>query len=386
MSNAVFVLGIDGYVGIALAQRLLKRNYNVIGLDSLLKRQHINEIGDCSAVPIHNFTDRNNHLKKLGNYKQYQYDLINNDDEIANLLQRHQPKAVFNLAHIPSAPYSMMSKDHANLTMMNNIIGTNNLLWNITALSPQTHYITIGTTGEYDHYANIDIEEGTFTIEHNGRQSEELIFPRKGNSLYHCSKISNTYLIEYLTKIWGLKSTDVMQSVVYGTYTDEINETGINTRLLGSNIHGTVINRFTIQAAVEEPLTIYGEGKHQRGLLSLNDSMQALEIALENEPEPGKARVWNQLSEWYSMNELADMVKEVGDKKGLDVEKQHIETPRPEYTGDHYYYYKTDKLQSLGYVPTRTIEQEVDYTLGKIDTLISPELRKIVSKEAFSWR
>ena len=88
-----------------------------------------------------------------------------------------------------------------------------------------------------------------------------------------------------------------MQSVVYGSYTDEIDQTGINTRLSTGDINGTVLNRFTVQAVIGSPLTIYGQGKHQRGFISLNDSIQALEIALNNEPEPGRSRVWNQLSE-----------------------------------------------------------------------------------------
>ena len=387
MSKTVFVIGCNGYIGHPLVQRLLFKKWNVIGIDNLLKEKQIKEAGDISAIPSNlNFSEREEKLKKIGNYEQYKYDLAQNLEEISSLIQEYKPKAIFNLAHIPSAPYSMISKDHANLTLMNNIIGTNNLLWDITRHSPHTHYITISSTGTYDHYCNINIEEGYFKIEHNGRKSEDLVFPRKGNSIYHTSKISNTYLIEYLTRIWGLKATDVMQSVVYGSYTDEIHKSEINTRLLGGDTHGTVINRFTIQAVTGVPLTVYGEGKHQRGIISLNDSIQALEIALENEPENGQARVWNQLSEWYSMNELAEMVKEVGNRKGLDIDIEHIETPRPEYTGDHYYHYKTDILESLGYRPTRSIEQEVDYTMDKIDTMLVPELRKIVSRPTFSWR
>ena len=85
------------------------------------------------------------------------------------------------------------------------------------------------------------------------------------------------------------------------------------------------------------------------------------------------------------MNELANMVMKVGKKKGLKVEKQHIESPRPEYTGEHYYNYNTDILKSLGYKPTRTIEQEVDYTMDKVDTMLAPELRKIVEPTVI-WR
>ena len=45
------------------------------------------------------------------------------------------------------------------------------------------------------------------------------------------------------------------------------------------------MNRFCIQAILGIPLTIYGEGEHKRSFLSLNDSVQALMIALYNTPE-----------------------------------------------------------------------------------------------------
>lgn len=86
------------------------------------------------------------------------------------------------------------------------------------------------------------------------------------------------------------------------------------------------------------------------------------------------------------MNELAEMIRDVGEKKGIDVNIEHIDTPRPEYTGEHYYNYKTDILHSLGYEPTRNIPQEIEYTMNNINNSLIPELRKIVSRPTFSWR
>jgi UDP-sulfoquinovose synthase len=46
---------------------------------------------------------------------------------------------------------------------------------------------------------------------------------------------------------------------------------------------GTVCNKFCLQAVLNQPLSIYGEGEHNRGFLTINDSIQALMIAIRND-------------------------------------------------------------------------------------------------------
>ena len=111
------------------------------------------------------------------------------------------------------------------------------------------------------------------------------------------------------------------------------------------------------------PLTIYGKGKHKRSFLSLNDSVQALMIALENPAKKGEVQTWNQLSEWHSMNNIALMVIDACSDLGIYVDLQHIKTPRMEKTDDHYYNFITKNLTSKGYVPTRTIKEEIKYCI-----------------------
>jgi UDP-sulfoquinovose synthase len=244
--------------------------------------------------------------------------------------------------------------------------------------------ISAGSTGEFDHQIGIPIDENSISIEVDGLTSKNFMFPRHPNSLYHLSKISSTYMMNYISKIWNLSCTDVMQAVVFGSYTDDIDITGINTRIDSDESQGTVIHRFIVQACIGEPLTIYGEGLHQRGFLSLNDSIQAFMIGIKNPAKKGEYLTWNQLSSWSSINDISDMVVKAGNNMGLDVQKRHITSPRPEHTGTHYYNYITKKLADLGYRPTRTIEQEIEYTMKKVlstienDKTIIPILRKNV--------
>ena len=364
MKKTVIVGGTDGYIGNVLVQRLLDEGHTVVGLDNFLRRSWVEEdMLSFSAVPIMSMDEKLN-SEEFRNFHFYEMDVADQPHELEELIKTYKPDAIVNLAHIPSGPFSQISQEKANFTLNNNIIGTSNFLWSIKQFCPNCHYITIGTTGEYDHYSNIDIEEGYVKFELKGRQSKEMMYPRRPGSIYHVSKTASTYLIDFLARTWGIKCTDVQQSIVFGLYTDESDKSKIFSRFDSDEAAGTVLNRFIIQAILDKPLTIYGEGKHQRGFLSLNDSVQALMIAVNNEAKPGHVQVWNQLSEWHSMNDVADMVVKVCGKNGIKVRTDHIPSPRTEFTGDHYYKYITKNLTDLGYVPTRTIEEEIEYVLS----------------------
>ena len=387
--KTVLVCGADGYIGNALTQRLLKEGYEVVGVDNFLRRRWIeDDMESKSAIPILQMIDKIKKFNKMGTFHFYNIDISKNEniDTLRSIFEEHEPDIVVNLAHIPSGPYSQISREHATKTLENNIIGTNNMLWLMRERVPESHYITIGTTGEYDHYSNIDIEEGYIKINHKGRESVEMIYPRRPGSIYHTSKTGSTYLIDFLCRTWQLKCTDVQQSVVFGAYTDDIDKSKVYSRLDSDEAGGTVINRFIVQTLLGIPLTIYGEGKHQRGFISLNDSVQALMIAVENEPACGHVQVWNQLSEWHSMNEIAGMVVEVAESRGMEISTQHIISPRTEYTGNHYYKYSTEKLASFGYKPTRTILQEVDYVFDVlVDSNEYNDLKDVVIPK-IKWR
>ncbi len=198
----ILILGNKGYIGHSLTKHLLKNGETIIGVDNLDRQKNVKKMGSISAT--------GDNTIKHGNFRQYHLDISEDIQKIENIFTDFEPEVVVNLAHCPSAPYSMISLDNANYALKNNIIGTNNLLWMIKKHTPDSQYITIGTAGEYNHYANIDVEEGYFSFIHNGRQSSECIYPRRPGSIYHTSKVGSTYLIDFLSRTWNLKTKDVM--------------------------------------------------------------------------------------------------------------------------------------------------------------------------------
>jgi UDP-sulfoquinovose synthase len=265
------------------------------------------------------------------------------------MLKEFEPESIVHFGEQRSAPFSMIDRDHAVMTQVDNVTGTLNLLFAMHELCPDTHLVKLGTMGEYGQ-PNIDIEEGYITIQHNGRE-DRLPYPMQPGSFYHLSKVHDTHNIRFACKIWGLRATDLNQGVVYGVLTDETaNDDLLVNRLDYDGVFGTALNRFCIQAAVGHPLTVYGTGGQTRGYLDIRDTVRCIEIACNNPADKGELRVFNQFTEQFSVLDLAQMVQKAGTEAGLKVELNHIENPRVEKES-HYYNAKNTLLQDLGLKP-----------------------------------
>ena len=140
--------------------------------------------------------------------------------------------------------------------------------------------------GEYGT-PNIDIEEGYIEIEHKGRK-DTLPFPKLPGSLYHLSKVHDSHNIHFACRIWGLRATDLNQGVVYGVETEETaRRRAPDDPLRLRRVFGTVLNRFCVQAVIGHPLTVYGKGGQTRGFLNIRDTLQCVELAVD---EPRRRR------------------------------------------------------------------------------------------------
>ena len=354
----VFIAGVDGYLGWPLAQYLAARGHEVAGCDLFLRRKWVEEIGSHSAIPIKPMEERLVAFKE--NFDKeliFKEGDLRNYDFVVEFFQSFQPEAIVHLGEVPSAPYSMIDVHHCVFTQTNNLAGTLNILYAMKAICPQAHLVKLGTMGEYGT-PNIDIPEGFFTIEYKGR-TDTLPFPRQAGSWYHQTKVHDSHNIMFACKIWGTRSTDIMQGVVFGTRIDEMGEDErLLTRFDFDECFGTVMNRYCAEAVIGHPISPFGAGKQTRGFLPLRDSMQCLTIAIDNPPKEGEYRTFNQFEKVYSVSELAEKVKKVGDEFELNVEIMNLENPRIEKE-QHYYNPDHQHLLHLGYKPTHDMEQEM---------------------------
>ena len=270
-------------------------------------------------------------------------------DFVCEVFKKFSPDTIIHYAEQPSAPYSMLNRRTATLTLKNNLEVTANVIFAVKEFCPGSHIVKLGTMGEYGT-PNIDIEEGWIEIEHNKRK-QLFLYPRQASSLYHTTKIMDTDLLWFYVRLWNLRVTDLMQGPVYGLVTDETRE---DERLFPffnyDEIFGTVINRFIVQAVAGYPLTVYGKGGQTRGYLNIKDTLNCVRLTIENPPQQGELRIFNQFTETFSVNELAERVQRIGNNIGLNVQIRHLNNPRKE-AEDHYYNPIHASLLGLGLHP-----------------------------------
>jgi UDP-sulfoquinovose synthase len=359
----ILILGGDGYLGWPQSLYLSSKGHDITIFDNLMRRHFDLERGFDSLMPIYTLHERVAAWKEVSG-RQIQLSIGDTTDyeALAAVFRDFQPEAVVHFAEQRSAPYSMIDRRHAVFTQTNNVVGTLNVLYAMKEFAPDCHLVKLGTMGEYGT-PNIDIEEGFIEIHHKGR-SDVLPFPKQPGSFYHLSKTYDSHNIMFCCKIWGLRATDLNQGVVYGVETGETTrDARLATRFDYDQIYGTALNRFCAQATVDYPLTVYGKGQQTRGYINLKDTIRCIELAITSPAGVGEYRVFNQITEQFSLLELAEMVLRESRRFGLEVQVEHLPNPRVE-AERHYYNAAHTKLIDLGLEPHLLDEAVLESLIG----------------------
>jgi UDP-sulfoquinovose synthase len=346
----VLILGGDGYLGWPTAMNLSVAGHKVAVADNYLRRNICREEDSEALFNVLNLNDRAKLWKKLSNHT---IDVHIGDlcewNFISDLFKQVKPEVLIHYAEQPSAPYSMLNRKTATLTIKNNIEVTTNVIFAVKEYTPDAHIIKLGTMGEYGT-PNIDIEEGWIDIEHKGRK-QKFLYPRQAGSLYHTTKVMDTDLLWFYTRMWDLRVTDLMQGPVYGLHTDENKG---NEELFPffnyDELFGTVVNRFIVQAVADYPLTVYGKGGQTRGYLDIRDTLQCVKLSMENPAQKGELKIFNQFVETFSVNQLAEKIQKAGKNFNLNVQIKSLPNPRKE-AEEHYYNPTHTGLLDLGLKP-----------------------------------
>jgi len=392
----ILILGGDGYLGWPTAMYFSQRGYNVTVVDNYFRRNACTELDVGMLYPVPTLIERAKiwHEKTGKEIKVVIGDLT--DPEIVRPLFTGtieyswavenqftgKPETVIHYAEQPSAPYSLINYKYANITIANNLLVTNNLMFALRDYSRDTHVIHIGTMGEYGT-PNIDIPEGWIEMEHKGKK-DIFLFPRQASSLYHTTKIMDTDLMWFSVRMWGLRITDLMQGPVYGLETeDSIIDDRLRTIFNYDEIFGTILNRFIVQALVDYPLTVYGGGGQTRGYLNINDTLQCVHMSEKTPAKSGELRIFNQIMETFSANELAEKVQRVGKNIGYNVKIVHVENPRKE-AEDHYYNPTYQGLIDIGVQP-HYLTDEVLEDMFRVVERFRENIRKDVIFRGIKW-
>jgi UDP-sulfoquinovose synthase len=359
----ILVLGGDGYLGWPTALHLSKAGHEVAIADNFVRRQYDCELGVESLVPIETLHTRVRVWREnTGRNITFYVGDLTDASFTHHIIETFRPESVVHFAEQRSAPYSMIDRKHAAYTHTNNVIGNLNLLYAIAEIDRSIHLVKLGTMGEYGT-PNIDIEEGWLDVEHKGRR-DRVLFPKRPGSFYHLTKVHDSHNIEFACRIWGLRATDLNQGVVYGQQTAETAlDDRLATRLDYDAVFGTVLNRFCIQAALGHPLTVYGKGGQTRGLIDIRDTVRCIQLACENPAEAGEFRVFNQITEWMSVSEIAVTIARCSPQPPAI---EHLDNPRVE-ADSHYYNVVCSGLVELGLTPHKLSDTLIESLLAIVE-------------------
>ena len=215
---------------------------------------------------------------------------------------------------------------------------------------PDIHLVKLGTMGEYG-YPNIDIEEGFIEITHKGR-TDVLPYPKQPGSFYHLSKVHDSANIMFACRVWGLRSTDLNQGIVYGQSTPETDlapRAGDPVRLRRRLRHGAQPllrpGRHGRSPAdrLRRRRSDPGHAQHPR------HRWPASAGPATTRPSAGEFRVFNQFTESFSVRDMAahgqaDVPRPVEIAEGL-------RRSRGSRSEEHYYRAANTKLLDLGLEP-----------------------------------
>ena len=124
----ILVLGGDGYLGWPTALHLSALGHEVTVVDNLVRREYDREMGVDSLVPIASLQDRVTRWEQVSGHAI--------DVRIGNLtdaaftygvVAEAKPDAIVHFGEQRSAPYSMIDREHAVYTQVNNVVGNLNV-------------------------------------------------------------------------------------------------------------------------------------------------------------------------------------------------------------------------------------------------------------------
>jgi len=334
MSKNIIIIGGDGFCGWPLALRLSNKNNNVLIIDNLSRRKIDLDLGTSSLTEISSIHERLSIWKEVTGktIKFLNINIATEYEKLKNTIQDFNTDVIVHLAEQRAAPYSMKSRDTSRYTVDNNLSGTHNILSAIVDVNTNIHLVHIGTMGVYGYgavknsiipegYVDVKMDDGTGNF-----KDIKILHPFFPGSIYHMTKTQDALFFQFYKKNWNIRITDLHQGIIWGLYTEE---TKLHDKLINrfdyDGDYGTVLNRFIMQAANDIPLTVYGTGEQTRAFIHIENSMDCIEIAINNKAED-RVEIYNQMTETHTLNNLVELIKNTFDNVKVD----YLDNPRKE--------------------------------------------------------
>jgi UDP-glucuronate 4-epimerase len=320
----ILVTGSAGFIGSALAHRLLDRGDEVVGIDN-----H-NDYYDPSIKEA-----RLARFSSNRNYHHHRIDLAD-AEAVRRCFKEHRPHRVVNLAAQAGVRYSL---ENPLAYINSNIVGFLHILENCRHYSVE-HLVYASSSSVYGANTNMP-----FSIHQN------VDHPL---SLYAASKKSNELMAHSYSHLFGLPTTGLRFFTVYGPW----------------GRPDMALFKFTKAILAGEPLQVFNYGRHRRDFTYIDDIVEGVIRVLDrsaprnpdwsgDRPDPGTSaapwRVYNigNNAPVALMDYIAALEKALGRKARIEM--------LPLQAGDvpETYADVDDLVNEFGYKPQTTVTQGI---------------------------
>lgn len=320
----ILVTGTAGFIGSQLAQRLLERGDEVIGVDN------VNDYYDVSLKEA-----RLAQLTGNSRFTEVRQDVADRS-AMADIFEEHRPERVVHLAAQAGVRYSL---ENPNAYVDANIVGFMNILEGCRHNSVK-HLVYASSSSVYG--AN---EAMPFSVQDN------VDHPL---SLYAASKKANELMAHTYSHLYGLPTTGLRFFTVYGPW--------------GRPDMALFI--FTKKILAGEPIDVFNNGNHKRDFTYIDDIVEGVvrtldQVAAPNNewsgeaPDPSTSKAPYRIYNIGSNNpvELSRFIEIIEERTGKKAQKNLL----PMQPGDvPATYANVDSLiNDVGYKPKTSVEEGI---------------------------
>tara|TARA_Y100000741_G_scaffold334097_1_gene291109 strand:+ start:2339 stop:3316 length:978 start_codon:yes stop_codon:yes gene_type:complete len=226
----ILITGVAGFIGYHLAEKLLNKNFRIIGIDNL------NDYYD----PILK-QDRLNNLNKFSNFEFHKIDFIQNN-ELESIFNNNQFNQVIHLGAQAGVRYSLTNPQDYIET---NIIGFLNILENCKNYNVE-NIIYASSSSIYGNNKDLPFSENDKT--------------EKQISMYGVSKKTNELMAHTYSNLYDLKTTGLRFFTVYGPWGRPDMALYIFTKAIIEN----------------KNINLYNNGNHTRSFTYISDIVEPI--------------------------------------------------------------------------------------------------------------
>ena len=243
MQEKILVTGSAGFIGYHLCNRLIKENFEVIGLDNL------NDYYDVSLKKSRNQILKKLSIERQNNYYFYKID-ISDLQLVKNIFISHKPKIVINLAAQAGVRYSI---DNPHSYGYSNLIGFLNILECCRNFSVK-HLIYASSSSVYGGNQKLPFCETDFVD--------------NPVSLYAATKKANELMANAYSHLYNIPSTGLRFFTVYGPW--------------GRPDMAPMI--FADAILHKKPINVFNYGDMQRDFTYIDDIIESLYRLINRAP------------------------------------------------------------------------------------------------------